>query len=77
MLACAVLGGALYKQFSGLRERDPQRAENITIRTNNAATMIGAVASVVSIILKALWGQQVSAPAPSMRRIGEVVGEAA
>lgn len=73
MLACAAAGALLFRKFNAFRSTDPDRAQMLSYNVNNAATLIGAVASAVSILLKALWGQP--APATStVARIGEPVG---
>lgn len=73
MLAAAAAGALLWSTFNSFRAKDPQRAEQMSHNINSAATIVGAVASVVSILLKALWGTP--APSPSAARpIGELVG---
>lgn len=75
VLAAAAAAGLLLRKFLGLRDADPQRAADVSNNIQGAATMVGAVATAVSILLKALWGQQVDTTTSGTRRIGVAVGE--
>ena len=78
VLACAAAAGLLLRKFIGFRSAQPERAESVSNNIQGAATMIGAVAQVVSILLKALWGTPVASTTQvGSSRIGELVGEAA
>lgn len=78
MLAAAAAAGLLLRKFLGYRASNPQDAETLTNNLHGAATMVGAVAQIVVILLKALWGTPVATNAIPIggSRFGSPVGEA-
>lgn len=63
MLCAAAAAGLLLRAFTNVRNNDPQRAHNMSSGIQAAATIIGAVAAAVSMLLNALWGK----PAEALR----------
>lgn len=66
VLLAAAAGGLLLRAFNRMRDRDPNRAQTITVGISAAARVVGTVASSVSMLVAALCGQPAEQPRTSV-----------